>query len=340
MNAALPWISADDVFARVGFGAAVRAVQDSIRSGLDPAADFERGVLDVASGQLLLMPAQSSAFVGVKVATVAPGNPALGRERIQGVYLLMDAATLSPIALIDGTALTTLRTPAVSAAAADLLAPAEVDHLVVFGSGPQAWGHIEAMRAIRSPRRVTIVGRDQARAEALAVRVRASGLEARVGAAADVRDAELIVCATTARTPLFDGALVPDDSCTIAVGSHEPDARELDSTLVGRAQVVVEATAVALREAGDLIIPIGEGLLSADSLVPMRDILTGRTAADLARPRIFKSSGMSLGGPRHRHPPSTSPLSTSASTADRTGVTEGSCYTEGIADPLSGSLRR
>lgn len=288
-----PWISADEVFTRVSYGAAVRAVQRDLSAGLDPAHDFSRSILDVAHGQLLLMAAQSPEFVGVKVATVTPGNPALGKERIQGVYLLMDAATLSPIALIDGTALTTLRTPAISVAIADYLAPLHIGHLVVFGSGPQAWGHIEAIRAIRTVERVTIVARDRGRAAALASRVQARGLDAQVGRADDVRDAQLIVCATTARTPLFDGGLVPDDSCSIAVGSHEADARELDSALIVRAQLVVEDTAVALREAGDLIIPIGEGVIDPGSLVPMRDIVMGATPVDRERPRVFKSSGMS-----------------------------------------------
>ncbi|MGO4689899.1 ornithine cyclodeaminase family protein [Glaciibacter sp. 2TAF33] len=293
MTAALPWISAQDIFARLSFRNAVRAVQRELRAGLDPATDFDRGILDLARGQLLLMPTESPEFVGVKVATVAPGNPAVGKERIQGVYLLMDAATLSPIALLDGTALTTLRTPAVSAAAADLLAPAQVDQLVVFGSGPQAWGHIEAMRSIRAIGRVSIVARDQARAAALALRVQDSGLAAGVGTPDSVRDAQLIVCATTARHPLFDGALVPVDSCSVAVGSHEPGVRELPSALVGRAQLVVEDTSVALREAGDLIIPIDEGVFDAGSLVPMRAIVTGAVPVDLDRPRVFKSSGMS-----------------------------------------------
>jgi len=289
----LPWISADDVFARLGFGAAIRAVQRDLRAGLDPAGDFSRSILDLAHGQLLLMPTQSPEFVGVKVATVAPGNQALGRARIQGVYLLMDAATLSPIALIDGIALTTLRTPAISAAVADILAPSKVDHLVVFGSGPQAWGHIQAMQAIRVVGRVTIVARDPGRAAALALRVKVDGVDARVGHADDVRDAQLIVCATTARTPLFDGSLVPDDSLSVAVGSHEADARELDSALIARAQVVVEDCAVALSEAGDLLIPLGEGVVDPESLVPMRDIITGSTPVDHGRPRVFKSSGMS-----------------------------------------------
>ena len=303
-----PWISAEQVFGRVSFGDAAAALGRSLKQGLEPASDFARGILDVERGQLLIMPSASSEFVGVKIATVAPGNPALGRERIQGVYLLMDAATLAPIALIDGAALTTLRTPAVSAAAADLLAPEVVDHLVVFGSGPQAAGHIEAMRAIRPIGRVTVVARDRGKAEEFAARVsagsarstggtgstsRSPGIPATVGSASDVRDAQLIVCATTARHPLFDGSLVPANSCTIAVGSHETDARELDSALIGRAQVVVEDVAVALREGGDVVIPIGEGILDAGSLVPLAAIVTGVVPVDRGRPRVFTSSGMS-----------------------------------------------
>ena len=108
-----------------------------------------------------------------------------------------------------------------------------------------------------------------------------------------MHDAPLIVRATTARTPLFDGRLVPEDSCVVAIGSQTPERRELDSALVGRAQLVVEDTRVALREAGDLIIPIGQGVINPSSLVPMCDILTGQTLVDHHRPRVFKSSGMS-----------------------------------------------
>ena len=296
------WISAEQVFGRVSFGDAAAALGRALKQGLEPASDFARGILDVENGQLLIMPSASSEFVGVKIATVAPGNPAVGLERIQGVYLLMDAATFAPVALIDAAALTTLRTPAVSAAAADLLAPEVVDHLLVFGSGPQAAGHIEAMRAIRTIGRVTVVARDRGKAEEFAARVSAGsassaggsrGVPATVGSASDVRDAQLIVCATTARHPLFDGSLVPADSCTIAVGSHETDARELDSALIGRAQVVVEDVAVALREGGDVVIPIGEGILDAGSLVPLAAIVTGAVPVDRGRPRVFTSSGMS-----------------------------------------------
>jgi len=287
------WISGDEVFARVSFEAAVRAIQRGLKAGIDPTKDFPRSVLPMNHGQLMLMPTQSSEFIGVKVLTIAPDNANLGKPTIQAVYVLMDALTLSPVAFIDGAALTTLRTPATSAAVADHLAPSQVDHLVVFGSGPQAWGHVEAMRAIRSIGMVAIVDVDQGRAAALATRIQSSGLNSRVGSAEDVREAQLIVCATTSRTPLFDGRLVPDDSLTVAVGAYEPDTRELDSDLITKAQLVVDDIATALREAGDVIIPIAQGVIESASLIPMRDIITGATPVDHQRPRVFKSTGMS-----------------------------------------------
>ena len=287
------WFSAADVFERISFADAIAAVQKALREGLDPATDFARSILELSNGQLLLMPSQSAEFVGIKVASIAPGNAVLGKERIQGTYLLMDATTLTPVAVLDGTAITTLRTPAVSAAAAAFLAPTDADHLLIFGSGPQAWGHAQAMATIRPLKRITIVARNVARAEALAERLRRPGCSVQVGTAADVAHASLIVCATTARTPVFDSNLLAADTCVIAVGSHEPDARELDTTLMHRAQVVVEDPAVALRECGDVMIACAEGQLEPTTLIPLKDIVTGAVAVDFSRPRVFKSSGMS-----------------------------------------------
>ena len=292
MNNAPRWVSSDEVFALVSMEVAIRAVRRDLLDGLDPARDLARSIIDLDTGQLLYMPSRFGDFVGAKLSTVAPGNPAMGRERIQGIYVLMDAATLGPILLVDGRALTALRTPAVSAAIADDLAPARIENLVVFGSGTQAAGHVEAMRAIRQIGHVGVVARDPSRASSLVNRLVASGVRADVVGAGAVRDAQLIVCATTSRTPLFDGVLVPDDALVVAVGSHEPDARELDTELVARSQLVVEDPMVALREAGDLLIPIGEGRVAGDTLISMRDVMTGAAAVDRRRPRVFKSSGM------------------------------------------------
>ena len=90
------WISSDEVYAKLSFRDGSRAILESLRRGVDPAADPARSIVDVSSGQLLLMPAEVGPYVGVKVASVSPDNPTRGLERIQGLYLLLDAVTLSP----------------------------------------------------------------------------------------------------------------------------------------------------------------------------------------------------------------------------------------------------
>lgn len=288
---ALPYVDAGVLEQRVPPAAAAAALRSALLAGLDPAAAPARSTVPVGAGQLLLMPAENGGHVGVKLVTVA-ADPAPGRPSIAGVYVLFDAVDLQPLAVVDGTTLTTLRTPAVSAVAVDELAPPHTAHLVLFGTGPQAWGHVRALRAIRPLRTVTVVGRNRGRCERFADRVRDSGLEARVGRPEDVRTADVVVCATTARTPLFDGEAVPDSACVVAVGSHEPHARELDAALLERAgAVVVEDAATALREAGDVVLAVAEGALDPAALVGLADLVAGRMRRGPG-PAVFKSVGM------------------------------------------------
>jgi ornithine cyclodeaminase/alanine dehydrogenase-like protein (mu-crystallin family) len=294
MTSPPPWIDAAELGRLMPVADAVDVLERALLGGLDPSADPPRAAVGTASGQLLLMPAETPAGVGVKITSVAPANPARGLPRIQAIYVLMDAGTLTPVALLDGTALTVVRTAAVSALAVRRLAAPDAARLVVFGSGPQAEGHVRSLRAVRPVREVTVVGRDRARATACADRVAAPGLETRAGSPEDVADADLVVCATTARSPLFDGALVRNEACVVAVGSHEPDARELDAGLLARGTVVVEERAAALREAGDVVLAISEGRLDGGSLVALADLVTGAAEVPSPRaPRIFKSVGMS-----------------------------------------------
>jgi ornithine cyclodeaminase len=141
---------------------------------------------------------------------------------------------------------------------------------VVFGTGPQARAHEQALRTVLPIEHVDVVGRGG-------------------DPSAVVRDADVVCCCTTARDPVFDSRLLKDDATVIAVGSHEPDARELDERLMRRATVVVESHATALTEAGDVIqAGLGEGdLITIDALV--------RGEADVpdGGPRVFKSAGMS-----------------------------------------------
>ncbi|MBS1697586.1 MAG: ornithine cyclodeaminase family protein [Actinobacteria bacterium] len=290
----LTLVSADALAARVSMPAAVAAIRDTLRGGFDPERDLPRSILDVPHGQLLLMPAALDGMVGQKLASVAPGNPARGLERIQALYVVMDGETLTPTALLDGTALTSLRTPAVSAAALDVVAEPDAGELVVIGTGPQAVRHVEALAAVRPLRTVRFLGRDagrSAQAEAAASAL-VPGVDVRSGTLADLASADLIVCATTASAPLFPDAAVRDDAAIVAIGSHEPAKSELDPTLLGRAQVVVESRRVALAEAGDVIQAVHAGTIRPDQLVTMHALFTGETPVDRTRPRIVKTCGM------------------------------------------------
>lgn len=290
----LTLVPAELIAERISMPAAIDAIQTTLRGGFDPEADLARQIFDVANGQLLLMPAGIDGAVGQKFATVAPGNPARGLERIQGVYILVDGTTLTPTAILDGTALTSLRTPAVSAACADVLAKPDAVDLVVIGTGPQSIRHVEAFAAIRELRSVRIVGRDAGRTASAvdASRSYAPDADIRAGTIDDIDSATLIVCATTASAPLFPSDRVRDDATIVAIGSHEADRTELDPVLVGRSQVVVESRRVARTEAGDVIVAVEAGALSHDDVVTMHELFTGVVEPASDRPRIVKTCGM------------------------------------------------
>jgi ornithine cyclodeaminase len=285
-------LDAAEVTSALPMATAVAALRSALLDGLDPAADPARSLVPMDNGQMLLMPANGGGYAGIKVATVAPDNPSVGLPRIQGTYLLLTGSTLTPLAVLDGIALTSIRTAAVSAVAVDALAEPDAARLVVFGAGPQAHSHVAALRVVRPVREVVVVGRDTGRAEALVAECVAAGLTARTGSARDVATADLVACCTTARTPLFDGSTLPDHATVVAVGSHEPDAAEVDTTTVIRSTVVVEALATALREAGDVIQPVATAQLDPATLLELASLIRGTVDVPHDRPRLFKSVGM------------------------------------------------
>lgn len=299
-------LDGDAVRARCPPGAAVDALLSALRAGLDPSQDIARVPVALERGQFLLMPSEARGattgvdnHVGVKVVTVAPDNPRRGLPRIQASYLLFDRETLALRAILDGTALTNLRTPAVSVAAVRSILARRSGPLaiVVLGAGPQAIAHVETLRAALGSERplsdVCHLVRDPARAPAnldpAAAVVQLDSTEARQR----LGRAELVICATSARTPLFDSALLHERAVVVAIGSHEPDAREVDAALCARASVIVEDVATALREAGDIVMAIAEGALAESDLVTLPAVVTGSVQVRDDRPVFFKSVGMS-----------------------------------------------
>jgi ornithine cyclodeaminase/alanine dehydrogenase-like protein (mu-crystallin family) len=263
----LPYFSAEDVARHLTPIVAIDALEAALKDGLDPESDPPRRFVSLERGELILMPSEVSGHVAVKLVTIG-GDP-----RVQGVVVVFDGATLAPKALIDGIALTNVRTSAVSALAVRHLAPEAAARLLVFGRGPQAHAHVEAIKAIRPIEHVDLLGRDHMGADDL------------------VAAADIICCATTASAPLFDGALVAEHATVVAIGTHDPDARETDDALARRATVVVESRVSALREAGDVITAIASCALQENDLITLAELANG--APIPTGPRLFKSTGMS-----------------------------------------------
>lgn len=301
-------LSAEEVTAAVPAAEAVTLLQDALRDGLDPAQDADRTVVHWRSGQLLMMPAEHRARAGVKLALVADQAAGSDLPRIQGVYVLLDADTFVPLVTMDGPALTSLRTPAVTVAAIEPLLRAGSSPLrvVVVGRGVQARGHartlVAALQGVRPVASVTFLGRaggGGGLGELAGVLPGSAGARlalAFLGTAeadAVLREADVVVCATSAEAPLFDSSLLRPDVVVAAVGSHEPGKREVDGTLMARSHVVVEDRSTALREAGDVIQAVAEGLLEEDRLVTMADLVGGRVVLARDRPVVFKGTGMS-----------------------------------------------
>ena len=256
----------------------------------------QRTVIETAAGQLLLMPSVGSRFVGVKVVTVASGNPSRGHPVVQATYLLMDAETLTPISVIDGSALTALRTSAVSALATRHLAASGASLLVIFGAGVQGNAHLDAMAAVRPLSRVTVVSRSTEPAEALARRASGLGLDSAVSGPEAVAEADLVCICTTSPDPVLDGSLLRPGAHVNAVGAYRPDQRELDDHTVLRGRLVVETREAALAEAGDLLIPIERGVIGPDDIqADLAELVRGkrvrRSPQDVT---VFKSVGVAF----------------------------------------------
>ena len=289
----LPLIDADELARLLPMPAAIDALERAFAEPELPEAP-RRTVVEVAAGELLLMPAAGSAGVGVKLVTLAPDNPGRGLPFVQAAYVLFDPDTLSPRAVLDGTALTNLRTAAVSGVATRHLAGPEASRLVIFGAGATAAAHLDAMVAVRPIRSLRVVSRSRGPAETLAARGRDRGLEADVAGAEAVAEADVVCTCTTSERPVFDGGLLAAGAHVNAIGAYRPDMRELDDDAVARARVVVETREAALSEAGDLLIPMRAGRIGPDHVVAeLGEVVRGATVRrgpeDVT---LFKSVGI------------------------------------------------
>ena len=249
-------------------------------------------------GEMLLMPAFGPHGAGTKLVTICPENPGRGFPLIQGLYVLFSQTSLTPELLIDGSALTNLRTAAVSALATRYLAREDSRRLVVFGAGAQAAVHVEAMRAVLPIETVTIVASSpaSARGHELVARLRAADIEASAGTPDAVAGADVVCTCTTSASPVFDGAAVVRGTHINAIGAYRPDLRELDGSLLARSTIVVETREAALAEAGDILQAIAAGQLPNDGFAhELADVIAGRARRSSEEQiTVFKSVGVAI----------------------------------------------
>lgn len=246
----------------------------------------------------LVMPAWTAEHYGIKVINVAPGNAAQGLPGLHAVYVLFDARTGVPLALMDGDELTARRTAATSALAASCLAPADARRLLVVGTGRVARLLPLAYRAVRPIVRCDVWARTRAKADALAAEWREHGIDAHGVAdlAEAARRADVVSCATSAGSPLIEGAWLRPGSHLDLIGSFTPHMREADDACFAGAAIYVD-TDEALRKSGDLLGPLARGVFTADDVGGTLEALARATAAAPTRRdqrTVFKSVGFAL----------------------------------------------
>jgi ornithine cyclodeaminase len=254
---------------------------------------------DDLEATLLVMPAwQRGGWLGVKVVGHHPLNGARGLPVIHGSYLLSDASTGEPVAVLDGGELTRWRTAAASALAADHLARPEVREHLVVGAGNVASVVPQCYAAVRDVGRTRVWARDADRAAALVDRWRSEGIEAEVAPdlRAAVRTADVITTATSSTRPLVLAEDVRPGTHVDLVGGFTPSMIEADAALVTGSSLFVDVLE-ALHEAGDLTQPLANGTLSAtDVRGTLADLAarrhTGRVSAQEVT--VFKSVGTAL----------------------------------------------
>jgi 1-piperideine-2-carboxylate/1-pyrroline-2-carboxylate reductase [NAD(P)H] len=297
MSDRLGYLSGPQLAELVSLSECVEVLERSLRDGsVDPEADSPRLFSDLRAGEFLLMPTEVGPYSGVKVVTVAPGTPAAGFPKIQGVYALFDAEHLRPLLLMDAAELTLLRTPAATALAVRHMVAAgsagSPHRLAVLGTGLQAVRHVRAITAVIEVDEVVMIGRRPSSAAAVVETLRAEPYRVRGGDQGDLLHADVIVCATSSSVPVLDDAHVAPDTVVCAVGAHGLNRREIPAALTLRSDVVVEGRASAMREAGNLIPARSAEEWSQQPLSNLAELVAGKFVRRPGHPALYSGVGM------------------------------------------------
>ncbi|HEX2762072.1 MAG TPA: hypothetical protein VHM27_16230 [Rhizomicrobium sp.] len=290
-------VSSEEIHARIDLAAILPVMRDALRAEAEGRLEvpLRAGWSLKNDFGMLAMPARSEdlKLAAFKFLTLVDGNRALGIPGVMGELTVLDAVTGAPIARLPAEEVTLLRTAACSAVATDLLAQPDADSLALFGSGPQAAHHVEAMLAVRPIKRVLVTGRDHGRAEKLALDVhRRFSIEAIAGPnAAMLRDAAIICTVTNARQALFEADDVHPEAHINAIGAYRPDMCELPAALLKGAAIFADSKIPVAREAGDLLAAFGSAEQVAAHLRAIGDLIITPLPARPKGRTVYKAVG-------------------------------------------------
>ena len=301
-------LSRADVKECLNMALAIKAIREAFIQYSSGRADVPERIgltVERREGVSLFMPVylRDDEALGAKIVSVFPENKALGLPTISAAVVILDLVTGYPLAFIEGALLTAVRTGAASGMATELLARQGAHQVAVFGAGVQARTQLEAVCTVRNVDRVRVYDPHTEAAGLFAREASESGppFPAGVAAAASpseaVKEADIIITATTSEKPVFaDKDLAPGVHIN-AVGSFKPHVREIPEETVLRAKIFVDSRSAALVEAGDLMIPLSKGLISESHI--RAEI--GEVAAKLklgreseAEVTLFKSVGLAI----------------------------------------------
>lgn len=282
------------------------ALVEALREGFGrPCGSPVRQVLETEDAKdsklLLLKPAWDEAYTVVKLLAINAGNPHKGLPYIQGLVVVFDKETGSPLGVADAGEFTSRRTAAASALAASYLARPDAATLTIVGTGALSSCMAGAHAAVRPLTQVNVYGRSKEKAQAAAARIDSENPALYARAVGDleaaVRQADILTTVTSSKTAVIDGRWVQPGTHLDLVGAFTPDAREADDAAVAKASIYVDGREAALAEAGDLLQPMASGVISeADVKGDLTDLCRGRVRGRQgdAEITLFKSVGLAL----------------------------------------------
>ena len=295
-------VSATEIDRLLDYPGLIDAIADAFAGSVTAPVRHHHYVPRVgADATLILMPAwqqASGGFIGVKVVSVFPDNASRQKPSVMGAYLLLAGDSGEPLAVMDGVALTLRRTAAASAFASRYLSRQNAERLVMVGAGALAPHLIAAHASVRPIRDVTIWNRTPETAGQLAATLSRPGLSVTMTTNLEdaVRNADIVSVATMSREPLVRGAWLTPGTHVDLVGAYTPTMREADDEAIRRARVFVD-TRAAMKESGDIALPLASGVIAEGDIVgDLHDLVRadGPRRGSLQEINLFKSVGNAI----------------------------------------------